>query len=158
MTVDIFLHLPGIVGASADRDHKDWIELTSATWGLDQSGAAHACGGAGRGKATQHPLVVSAPTSIATPVLFEFVANGRHLPTAVLDVVRSGEDRHSVIRWDLDDVEIARLDVAGSAPGFDDVFEVRSRRTRMTVVPTDAKGGAGQPVTRGWDFTAQQSW
>lgn len=158
MTVDIFLHLPGIVGASADRDHVDWIDLTSATWGLEQSAAGHVGGGAGSGKATQHPLVVTAPTSIATPLIFESVARGRHLPTAVLDVVRSGDARRTVIRWEFDDVEIARLDVAGSAPGFDDVFEVRSRRTRMTVVPTDAKGGAGQPVTRGWDFTAQQSW
>ena len=37
MAVDIYLQLPGIPGAATERDHEDWIELTSATWGVEQS-------------------------------------------------------------------------------------------------------------------------
>jgi type VI secretion system secreted protein Hcp len=160
MAVDIYLQLPGILGTSLDKDHKDWIELTSATWGVEQPKASGAGGGgagsgAGPGKAKQHPLVVTAPTTIATPLVFEAVAKGTHFATAQLDVVQVGSGRGVVvIRWEFEDVTLARLDVAGAEPGFDDVFELRARRTRMTVFKMDAKGRASQPVTRGWDFPA----
>ena len=159
VAVDIYLQVPGIPGAAVDRDHKDWIELTSATWGVEHSGGAGAGSGAGAGKAKQHPLVATARTSIATPLLYEAVAKGTHFATAKLEVVRVTSERGVVvIRWEFEDARIARLDVAGAEPGFDDSFEVRSRRTRMSVMRVDAKGSVGQPVTRGWDFTSHQAW
>ncbi|MEU1971542.1 type VI secretion system tube protein Hcp [Microbacterium sp. NPDC019599] len=162
MAVDIYLQLPGIPGASAERDHKDWIEVTSATWGVEQQGGGGGGmgGGAGRaGRATQHPLVVSSPTTIATPLIFEAIAKGVSLPTAKLEVVRATEGRGAVvIRWEFEDVRLMRLDVAGAAPGFDDSFEVVAKRARLSVSPVDERGGAGQLVSRGWDFAAHQPW
>ncbi|MFH8251340.1 Hcp family type VI secretion system effector [Microbacterium sp. B2969] len=163
MAVDIYLELPGIPGASTERDHEDWIEVTSATWGVEQSGASPGAGpggGAGRvGRATQHPLVVTAPTSIATPLIFEAIAKGTSLPTAQLDVVQASAGRGAVVvRWEFAEVRLMRLDISGAEPGFDDVFEVVAKRARLSVVRIDDRGGAGQPVTRGWDFAAHQAW
>lgn len=163
MAVAIYLQLPGIPGTSAKKGHEDWIELTSATWGVEQSQAAGPGGGPGRpgrpGRSAQHPLVVSAPTSIATPLIFEAVARGVSLATATLEVVRASAGRGDVvIRWEFEDARLSRLDVSGAEPGFDDVFELVAERARLTVVADDPRGGAGQPVSRGWDFARQQSW
>jgi type VI secretion system secreted protein Hcp len=164
MAADIYLQLPGIAGTVVERGHEDWIELESASWGLDQSsgpgGPGGGIGGGGRaGRSHQHPLVVSAPTSIATPLIFEAVARGTHLATAKLDVVRPSDGASAVIsRWEFEDVRLSRLDIAGGAPGFVDAFELLAQRARLTVFASDPHGGAGQPVTRGWDFAAQQPW
>ena len=165
MTVGIYLQLPGIPGTATERRHEDWIELTSATWGVAQaqSAGAGAGGGIGAGRAagrsTPHPLVVAAPTTIATPLIFEAVARGTQLPRAALDVVGSSDGRADVvIRWEFEDVRLSRLDVSGAEPGFDDSFELVSQRARLTVFEADPRGGVGQPVTRGWDFARQQPW
>jgi type VI secretion system secreted protein Hcp len=163
MTVGIYLQLPGIPGIATERGHEDWIELTSASWGVAQAQSAGAGGGVGAGRAagrsSQHPLVVAAPTTIATPLIFEAVARGTHLATAALDVVGASDGRGDVvIRWELEAVRLSRLDMAGAAPGFDDSFELVSQRTRLTVFEADPRGGAGQPITRGWDFARHQSW
>jgi len=160
MTVGIYLQLPGIPGAATERDHKDWIELTSATWGVEQSRVTGpGGGGGGSGRSSQHPLVVAAPTSIATPLIFEAVARGTHLATASLEVIGAADGRGRVVtRWEFEDVRVARLDVAGAEPGFDDSFELVAQRARLTVFEDDPKGGGGQPVTRGWDFARQQPW
>ena len=161
MTVGIYLQLPGIPGTATERGHEDWIELTSASWGVEQSQTTVVGGGAGRrsSKSSQHPLVVSAPTSIATPLIFEAVARGTGLATAALEVVRaSAGSGDVVIRWEFEDVRLSRLDVSGAEPGFDDSFAIVAERARLTVVADDPRGGAGQPVTRGWDFGRQQSW
>ena len=167
--MDIYLQLAGIPGTSVERDHRDWIEVTSATWGVEQTGAgggpasgpggAGQGGGGGSGKSAQNPLVVSAPTTIATPLIFEAVAKGIHLPTAKLEVVRGSSGRGVVvIRWEFEDVRLTRLDVAGAQPGFDDAFQLIAKRVRLSVSQTTATGAPGQPVARGWDFAAHQPW
>lgn len=171
MAADIYLELPGIRGTATERGHEDWIELTTATWGVEQTrgpggggaggrgAGGGGAGGGGAGRSIQHPLVVTAPTTIATPLIFDAVARGTHLASATLEVVRpSGGRGDVVIRWEFEDVRLSRLDVAGAEPGFDDVFEIASERARLTVIEDDPRGGAGQPVSRGWDFARQQSW
>ncbi|WP_345800647.1 type VI secretion system tube protein Hcp [Microbacterium sp. AZCO] len=162
MAVDIYLQLPGIPGASVERDHEDWIEVRSASWGVEQAGAGPGGpgGGPGRvGRATQHPLVVTAATSIASPLIFEAITKGTNLPTAELEVVRRSDGRGAVVvRWEFAEVRLMRLDVSGAEAGFDDVFEIVAKRARLSVVPVDDRGGAGQPVTRGWDFATHQAW
>ncbi|WP_166644438.1 type VI secretion system tube protein Hcp [Microbacterium sp. BK668] len=160
--MDIYLQLPGIPGSSVERDHRDWIEVAGVTWGLEQAGAPGAGpgGGAGRsGRATQHPLVVTAPTSIASPLIFEAIAKGTNVATARLDVVRPSDGGSAVvIRWDFADVRLMRLDISGAQPGFTDLFELVAKRARLSVTQADAHGGAEEPVTRGWDFAAHQPW
>lgn len=162
MAVDIFLQLDGIPGASAERDHENWIELTGATWGVQQAGAPGGGGGGaggGAGRSVQHPLVVSAPTTVATPLLFEAVAKGTHIAKGKLEVVRVSEGRGAVVvRWEFEDLRLSRLDVSGAESGFADSFELVAKRARLTVFRDDPRGGAGQPVTRGWDFAAHQAW
>lgn len=159
MTVDIYLQLPGIPGDSVDRDHRDWIPVTAVTWGVEQAASGGGGGGGRGGRASQHPLVVSAPTSIASPLIFETITKGTNLATATLDVVRAGDRGGStVIRWEFEDARLMRLGIAGGEAGFDDAFELVAKRARLSVFPVDGRGAAGQPVSRGWDFATHRGW
>ncbi|SIT86833.1 type VI secretion system tube protein Hcp [Microbacterium sp. RU33B] len=156
--VDIFLQLPGIPGPSSATGHEQWIELTRASWGVDGAGAVHQGGGAGRGRATPDPLVVTAPTSTATPLVFEAIVTGRRFAQATLEVVRPGQVQHTAIRWEFADVQLTALDVSGAEPGFEDVFRVEARRARVAVIPPHPRGGESLNVTRGWDFAQSRPW
>lgn len=163
MATDLYLELPGIDGGSVDRDHVDWIELTSMSWGVEllagggggRGGGGGAGGGAG--KATQTPLTVSAATGIASPLLFELIVKGLHVASARLEAVRASQSRDIAARWEMEDVQLSRLDVSGGAE-LVDVFVLNSRRVRLTVFDADPGGGPGQAVTRGWDFGTNQAW
>lgn len=162
MTVDIYMQLPGIPGDSVERDHKGWITVTGVTWGVEQSssGGLGGVGGGGRaGRASQHPLAVSAPTSIASPLIFEAITKGTNLPSARLDIVRSSDARSEVaFRWEFEDARLMQLHIAGAAPGLDDSFELVAKRARVSVFPVDDVGRATQAVARGWDFAAHRAW
>ena len=47
MSIDVYLHIDGFKGESADSTHQGWIELTSANWGVAQpkSATAFSAGG-----------------------------------------------------------------------------------------------------------------
>ena len=45
-----------IKGESQDKDHKDFMDVLSWSWGLAQTGGGHAGGGAGAGKVSVHDL------------------------------------------------------------------------------------------------------
>lgn len=159
MVTELYLELPGIDGGSADRDHEGWIEVTSMSWGVQQTSAAGGGGGVGgrAGKATQTPLTVSATTGIASPLLFEAIVKGLHVASARLEAVRASESRDVAARWEMEEVQLSRLDVSGGTE-LADVFVLTPRRMRLTVFDADPRGGPGQSVTRGWDFGTNQAW
>lgn len=47
MALDVYLHIDGIKGESADSGHQGWSELTSAIWGVKQPKSATASTGGG---------------------------------------------------------------------------------------------------------------
>lgn len=54
MALDVYLQIDGIKGESTDTDHKDWIELTSAQWGVVQPAAE------------RHPRAADSPRNAAS--------------------------------------------------------------------------------------------
>ena len=63
---DYFLSIDGIPGESVERDHRDWIEVLSYSWGA--SSTAGTGSGTGAGKATVSDLFTS-PVIYVDPVL-----------------------------------------------------------------------------------------
>ena len=102
--VRYYLHIDGIPGESADRDHPDWIEVSDFSWGA--SLAAAAAPGGPAGKATVTDLSVSTWLSQASPKLFLSVMNGKRPKTAVLEGVKSAGQQRPVpfMRLTLEDV------------------------------------------------------
>ncbi len=102
-----YLQLPGITGESKDDAHKGWIELESVSMGVHAGGGGGAAsGGRGTQQATHEIHVVKA-TDKSSPYLMQAVANGRHFPTAEIDM--------GTVRYVMKDVIISSLQHSGSA-------------------------------------------
>lgn len=153
---DVFLHLEGVNGGSTDRDHEDWIEIHTVSWGVETPTGA----GGGRGGATvagrlrQTPFVLTAPTSIATPRILDAIARGLHIRRAMIDARRPGQERsQSIARWALQEITLTGLDIDGGANGFVDSFVLSPRRVELTTYLWADGSGAPESVTTEWDFT-----
>ena len=44
MAIDVYLHIDGIKGESADSTHQGWIEISAAQWGVIQPKSATSTG------------------------------------------------------------------------------------------------------------------
>jgi len=140
---DYFLQIDGIPGESTDKDHKDWIDIESFSWGLTlvTSGA----GGASTGKATFSDLSWTQYVDVSTPKWFVQVATGKHIPTVTLDVVKvSGGRSDSFFQMIFTNTLGSGLHVNGVGS---DLFESASMTSGETVKlryrPQDDKGGFG---------------
>ena len=140
---DYFLQIDGIPGESTDKDHKDWIDIESFSWGLTlvTSGA----GGAGTGKATFSDLAWTQHVDVSTPKWFLAVATGKHIPSVTLDVTKVSAGRSdSFFQMIFTSTLGSGLHISG---GGADLFESASMTSGETVKlryrPQDDKGGFG---------------
>lgn len=75
-----FLKLDGIKGEATQKDHKDWIELSSFSLG---GGAARSSGGGGgAGKATISSFTITKKLDKSSPALFQAAGTGKHIKFA----------------------------------------------------------------------------
>lgn len=88
-----FLKIEGVTGESVDKDHKDWIDIHSFSWGLTLATGAGGGSGGGSGRAVFSDFSWTQLADRSTPAWFLIVATGRHIPSVTLDVTRSVGDR-----------------------------------------------------------------
>lgn len=150
---DYFLQIDGIKGESTDKDHKDWIDIESFSWGLTlvTSGA----GGNTVGKATFSDLAWIQHVDVSTPKWFVQVATGKHIPAVTLDVAKVTAGRSDVFFEMIFTNTIGTgLTVSGGA----DLMANASMNSGETVTlryrPQDAKGGFGSWVEGSFNIKA----
>lgn len=91
MAIDIFLQLDGVTGESQDTTYKGAIELQTFSYGVSNTATiGSATGGAGGGKANFDKLMVTKTADIASPVIFQNCALGKHYKKATLICRKSG--------------------------------------------------------------------
>lgn len=95
--VDYFLKLDGVDGESADRDHKQWIDLESMQMN----------------KSDKTISIQRAQTSISSPKLMQASVSGKHIKKAVLHVRKSGDDNYMQI--ELENVLITSYQTSASS-------------------------------------------
>lgn len=88
MAVDMFLKIDGIGGESIDTIHKDWIDISSFSWGETNAGAA--AGGAGAGKVAIQDFHFTKAIDKASPLLMLACASGLHMQKAQLVCRKAG--------------------------------------------------------------------
>jgi type VI secretion system secreted protein Hcp len=150
----MYLKAEGIKGESTDKVHKEWIEVLSFSTGVTQSGSAHAGGGAGAGKATVQPFVVTKLVDASSPQFFLSACNGKHLKEVVLEVVRAGETQQPILKYTLNDVIVSSVQTNATS-GQDRPTEQISfdyAKISMTVFGSDAKGGGKAVGDFTWDL------
>ncbi|MEW5768985.1 MAG: type VI secretion system tube protein Hcp [Pseudomonadota bacterium] len=148
---DYYLSFEGIAGGSVDENHKGAIDIRSFSWGLSVTVDSRG----GTGLPGFSDFAWTQASDIAVPTLFVTAAQGKHIPTAVLDLVESsgGRKPFSYLTMTFDDVVLTNLTLggnAGSAPSVSGSFSYG--KVALKVTPQKADGTPGTPVTGTWDL------
>ncbi len=107
MAVDMFLKFDDIAGESRDEGHKGWIEISSFSWGVNQTGTASSGGGGGAGKVSFQDLHITKSVDKSTPLLLTRCATGQHIRQATLALARTKNDRQTFMEYKLTDVMVS---------------------------------------------------
>ncbi len=153
MAYDAFLKLDGIDGEVAAKGFEKWIEVSSFSWGVSQTGAVSG-GGGGAGKASFQDIHFTSNTSKASPKLFLSCASGQHIKQATLSLRKAGGDatgaQNVFLKFEFEDVLISSFQEAGAEQGDDSPMEDVSfnfAKIEMTYTAPD-----GEVVQAGWDL------
>lgn len=116
MAFDAFLKIDGIQGESTDDKHKDWMEITSCNWTVDQptSASASTAGGGSAERANFHDFTITKELDKASPKLNLACADGTHIKEVILELCRSGSDKLKYMEYKLSDVIVSSVAVSGS--------------------------------------------
>jgi type VI secretion system secreted protein Hcp len=113
--VDYFLKLEGIPGESKADKHTDEIDVQSYSWGGTQSGTFATGGGGGAGKVAMQDFHFTKLHSKASPALMLAMAQGDHIPSAILTCRKAGKEQQEFLTITLSDCIISSYQSGGSA-------------------------------------------
>lgn len=114
MAIDQFLKIDGIKGESADKKHKEEIEVLSWHWGATQTGTTHSGTGGGAGKANFQDVTITKYLDAASPALLTHVACGIHIPKVLLTVRKAGKDAQEYLKMTMSNAMISSFQTGGS--------------------------------------------
>ena len=161
MAVDMFLKIDGIDGESTDDKHKKWIEVLDFNHSVTQPvSAASASGGRTGGRADFADLIVNKTIDKATPSLYFHCSNGKHIPKIELEFCLATEEKHTFMKYTLEDVIVSSISPSGSsaADGSKPVEEVAFAYGKITweYTPIDHTGKPGATERKAWDLEANK--
>jgi type VI secretion system secreted protein Hcp len=158
MAVDYFLKVDGIAGESTDAKHKNEIDVVGFNFGVSNaSGPGPGGGGGGAGKSVFDSLVVLAPMSKASPLLWAACASGKHIKTVVLTGRRTAmKTQAEFLKVTLSDAIITSYQAEGADDdGPLDEVAFDYGKIEVAYTPVDSTGKAQPPVKAGWDVVKQ---
>ncbi len=95
MAFDAFIKIDGIPGECTDDKHKDWIEIASFDWVLEQPASATAsnAGGATAERVNISPIQFTHLFDKASPKLYEVCCRGTHIRDVTIHLNRAGGNK-----------------------------------------------------------------
>jgi type VI secretion system secreted protein Hcp len=161
MAIDVYLHIDGIKGESADDRHKDWIECKSVSWAVEQPrSATSSTGGGHTAERCEHrDVVITKLADLASPILLQTCAAGRTIPKAKLEFMRADAqgERVKYFEIELDNVLIGA--VSPSVSEGDILTEevgMKFSKVRWKYTQQRISGGVGGNTSGGWDLAANR--
>ena len=155
--VDYFLKVEGIEGESLDDRHKGEIDILSFSWGMSNSGSFASGSGAGAGKASFGSIRVTTAVTKASPLIFESVATGKHIPNVTLSAVKTGATGQEFLKVTLTDVVITSYQTGGTVGEVPtDTFRLNFAKIEIEYKPQKADGSLDASVNAGWDLQANK--
>jgi type VI secretion system secreted protein Hcp len=156
MAVDMYLKIDGIDGESTDDKHQKWIEVHSYSHGVSQpvSGAS-ATGGRTAGRADFQNLAVSKTLDNATPDLNIKCAKGEHIPKIELELCLATGDKHTFMKYTLENCIITSVTPGGSTSDETRPLETVTFAYGMIkweYTPIDHTGTPGSATARTWNL------
>src|SRR3977135_2325668 len=103
MAVDMFLKITDVTEESQDKRHGGECEIESFSWGATQLGTSSHGTGAGGGKVSMNDFHFVMRDNSASPTLFLYCANGKHLKDAKLTCRKAGGDQVDFMKATMSD-------------------------------------------------------
>ena len=156
MAFDGFIKIDGIQGESKDDKHKDWMEITSYGWTVNQptSASASTAGGGSSERASFGKLVIGKELDKASPKLALYCADGTHIKEVVLELCRAaGSDKLKYMEYKLSNVIINSVSANGSngVPAESISFDYGKIEWTYTQQKRSDGAGGGN-VAAGWNL------
>jgi type VI secretion system secreted protein Hcp len=117
MAGDMFLKIQTIDGESTDAAHKDWIEISSFSWGLTQktSGSGSSGGARSAERADHSDFNVMKTMDKATPKIALALLKGEHIPEVIVSLHRAVGDKQKYMEYKMSDVMISSYQESGAS-------------------------------------------
>jgi type VI secretion system secreted protein Hcp len=156
MAIDVYLQIDGIKGESQDDKHKDWIELTSAEWGVIQprSATASTAGGHTAERCELRSISVTKLADLSSPILMQTCAAGKTIPKAKLEFMRADGQgaRIKYYEVELENVLIGSVNQAAHEGGIlQDSIGLKFSKVKWKYTQQKISGGAGGNTAGGWN-------
>ncbi len=163
MAVNYLLKIDGagIKGESPVDGYKDYIEISSFSWGAQQTGTSAYGGGSGGGAVTMQDFYFQMKTNKASPKLMEACANGSHLKTATL-VCRKAGGKSAVefLKVVMTDLLVSNYTCGGQEHGDEiplDSIKLNFSKVEFTYKDQKSDGSPGTNIEGGWDLKKMKS-
>jgi type VI secretion system secreted protein Hcp len=160
MAWDTYIKIDGIPGESTDSKHKDWIEILSYTWGVEQlhAGSRSQAGAASSQRCDHKDFTFVHALDKASPKLFLACADGTHIKNIVVELCRATGDKTKYMEYKLYDSIITGVQPGGASQdaGAVPLEEVSINYGKIELVYTLTDHMTGKPsgdVKAGWDLT-----
>ncbi|MBX7219360.1 MAG: type VI secretion system tube protein Hcp [Blastocatellia bacterium] len=161
MSFDAFIKFDGIQGESRDSKHKDWIEVLSYNFSVNQtasiSSSSHGSKSAERANFSDFHFTKALDK--ATPFMAFACASGQHFPKVMIEICRAaGNDKEVFMRYTLQDVLLTGYSTSGSGGGGEgetiptENIGITYGKIEWNYIPTDqTTGRAMGNISKGWD-------
>ena len=153
MAVDMFLKITDVKGESKDSVHKDSISIDSFSWGATQTGTSSHGTGAGGGKVNMNDFHFVMRNNSASPTVFLYCANGRHLKDATLTCRKAGGKQENFLIVKMSDVLISSYQTGGSQGGDVPMDQISLNYSKIEIdyLSQDEKGITKSAGKKWWD-------
>lgn len=157
---NMFLKLDGIDGESMDDQHKDWIEIESWSWSVDNP-TSFAVGQGGQ--ATQAhfaPINVTKNVDKASVTLWQNCTTGKHIQGGTISCMKlDGESRIEYLKIQLTDILVSGIQTSGHGTEHSVHENVALQFAKFTELYNLQQniGSAGGGKQFGWDIQASKA-
>jgi type VI secretion system secreted protein Hcp len=114
MAVDYFLKLDGIQGESVDDKHKDWIQISSFSFGASAVTSVSGTGGSGAGKVDVGDFNVMTFLDKATTPLLKSIFAGKHIKTGNFEAVKLGAGGKPFVKIDFQELYVTSIQASAT--------------------------------------------
>ena len=154
MAVDMFLKITDVKGESKDSANPDQCEIESFSWGATQLGTSSHGTGAGGGKVSMNDFHFVMRNNSASPTLFLFCANGKHLKEAKLTCRKAGGAQNNFLVVVMSDVLISSYQTGGSSGGEVPMDQISLNYSKIEIdyLAQKADGSTVSAGKKSWDL------
>ena len=150
----LFIKFDGVDGEAKDKDHKQWSDLLSMSWGVHKAGGGATGQSRRRGVATVDDVVITKELDKSSPKLAEAVLSGKVFPKVEIhNTATYGEGRATFLKYELKNVAVTSHNIS-AAGGGDAVphegMSLNFEEVKKTYVEYDEKGNKKGNVEMSW--------